>query len=566
MLRRISSVTMTMLVTCLVSPTLFGQAPINSAPSPLQRSLKEVGTVLVEANGLADKMALTKVRSEAANLLWSHDTEQARDIFLNLWQWIGQQEESGFDRDLARTEVIKELLPRDQAMANKLLQEVQGEKRSEDAPLREQLSGKDANLKRLNQLASELLEVDANLAAKLLEQSLSVSVSPGALGALTRLREKDWTLADNLALRTIDRLRTRPDFISLPGIYSLLDYAFPMKLSGEKLPPPPPPGVFFGRAYFNAAYEILKKSLSNADTVSLRGEPYTEKDRAFRAIYQGQTAAVLALLAARFGPERAKELTKLAETLASQVPPAIAPLLKFTVDRLSETPAEMNPSSDGIAVALAKGDVEKANQLLDKLADESVRKSLRPLIINTEFKSHLAKGKLVEAFLLARKIDDSNVRTYQYLQVAKGTRLKGEGEFGRFIIHEAFSSIADASNSNTRAHLLFSLAAEAAQISQADSLEILEEAVGSINLLSKLTSEKTLQAIPLNQKDGPRIVAAGEEFSKAFSTIGLVDLERVLHIAQSITDMPIRLAAKLKACELVLTKSSTIPKASDRIK
>ncbi len=243
------------LIIVLVPVKLLGQELVDSVASQLQRALQELESVNAEAKNLTDKLTVVKVRARVANLLWLHDSDRARMMFREMWTWLEEQKDESFDREAARTEVLQNLFPRDPSMARELLEKVSGEHKSKEAPFQAQIAGTDPNLKRLVKLSSALVEQDMVMAAVLLERSLSVSVSPAALSALFRLREKDPDLADYVVVRTLENLRMRPTVVALPGAYVLIDYVFPFKQRfgrAIKLP-----DASLRMQYFSAAHDIL---------------------------------------------------------------------------------------------------------------------------------------------------------------------------------------------------------------------------------------------------------------------------------------------------------------------
>jgi hypothetical protein len=452
----------------LVPVRLLGQEPVKSIPSPRQRAFQELENVIAETNRLTDKLPIVKVRARAANLLWLRDSDRARVMFHELWKWVEEQKDMSFDREAARTELLKNLFPRDPNMARELLEKVSGGHKSEAAPYQAQIAGADHNLKRLVKLSSGLIEQDTAMAAALLERSLSVSVSPAALLALSRLREKDPSLADYVVARTLEHLRVRPTVVALPGVYLLIDYVFPSKQSfGRSIKPP---DASLRMQYFSAAYDLLKRSLQESESVLRKEEGYTEKDLRFRSIYQGQIAAVLSALAPRYAREFVGELNELTTRLAAGLPPNMAQLFQFTLARISGVLKESDDAETAVSVAISRGELNEANRHLDKVKDESARKALSQTIANVEFRTHLAKSNLAEALMAARSIEDLNIRASLYAQVAKAAYQKGEVEFSKLILTEARTALSVSDPNGIRAWALLTLASEASEISAPTSL------------------------------------------------------------------------------------------------
>jgi hypothetical protein len=162
-----------------------------------QRAVLEIESVLVEANSITDKLDLTRVRAKAANLVWLEDRPRSLRMFEELWAWVEGQDSKNFDREAARTEVLKNLLPRNPAAATALLEKLKADGASPDS-------------RQLNDLASGLLDDDPATAAGLLEQSLSNHLSPVNIALLVQLRKKDVDAANGIASRVLAALNTRP--------------------------------------------------------------------------------------------------------------------------------------------------------------------------------------------------------------------------------------------------------------------------------------------------------------------------------------------------------------------
>jgi len=535
----------------LVPVELLGQEWVDSVASPLQRALQELESVNAEANSLTDKLTVVKVRARAANLLWLHDPNRARMMFREVWKWVEEQEDKSFDREAARTEILKNVFPRDPNMAGELLEKVLGEHKSEGVPFQAQIAGTDLNLKRLVKLSSELVEQDTATAALLLERSLSTSVSPAALFVLFRLREKDPGLADYVVTRTLENLRMRPTVVALPGVYVLLDYVFPSRQRfGGAIKSP---DASLRMQYFSTAYDILQRSLGESEFLLQREKGYTEKDLRFRLMYQGQVAAVLRVLAPRYAPELAEELNKLTVNLAAGLPPEISRLHQFTLARLGGNLGESDSLEMAVSVALARGELDKARRLLGKIEDESIKKVLSQTMAEVEFRVHLDKSHLVEAMMTARRIEDPNIRAFLYAQVAKAAYQKGEVEFSRLILTEAHTALSESDSNGIRARALLSLAAEASAVSVPISVELLWSAVSLINSLTVAPGAEA-EGNPLAKVNDPRSLIDAPELQRAFSSVGSVDFDSALLAAGQVKDGAIRLIARLSACQRWLTE------------
>jgi len=537
----------------LTSAPLLAQEPSDPTAASRQRAFQELEGVIAETNNLTDKLMYVKVRAKAANLLWLHDPDRARTIFRELWKMVEEQTDASFDRETARTDLLKNLFPRERDMARALLEKTLGGHKSEEAPYRAQIAGTDQNVTRLVRLSAELIEQDTAMAAALLERSLSVSVSPMALFTLFRLRERDPSLADYIVARTLEILRVRPTVIALPGVYVLSDYMFPSMQSFGK-PVARPPDISLLMQYISTAYEILQKSLVESESALQREGRYTEKDLRFRRVYQGQVAALLSALAPRYAPGLVQELNERAATLAADLPPETMRLLRFNIARITGSLREVDDLQTAISVAIARGDVDGALRALEKLEDKGTKKALAQAVAIVEFRSHLAKSHFAEALIAARRIEDPNLRGSLYAQVARAAHQSGEINFSKMILIEARAALSAPDPNGARVLTLLVLASEASAISAPEAVQLLWDAVSALNALKPISGAEATVG-QLARVHDPRGFSDAMELWQAFSSVGRVDLEGALWAANQIREEGVRLIARLAACHKWLAEA-----------
>ena len=142
----------------------------SAAQVPNQSAVKELSSVITEAQGLTNKSDAFRVLAKSANLLWLYAPEKSRVMFQELWQLA----EAAENRDELRTDILRYLAPRDATLAAKWLEQVA--KDSDDprnVPYSQQVKGSDPTSLRLNNLASKLVQQeDGAGAAKVLERAL----------------------------------------------------------------------------------------------------------------------------------------------------------------------------------------------------------------------------------------------------------------------------------------------------------------------------------------------------------------------------------------------------------
>lgn len=522
--------------------------------SPAERAQQEVEGVYTEAKNLSDKRVAIRLQAQVARLLWPYSRDRARAIFQELWEQVEQTKD--IDREAARTEILRELFPRDPALATRWLEQIATGHQRGSAPLKEQIGGTDPGLRPLAALSSQLVEQNPEIAAILLERHLSVSVSPHAFTSLLRLREKESRLADYIFTRTLESLRTRPTVVALPGIYVLVDYAFPDRSRAGFVNPPE---AALQMHYFWTAYELLQKSLAESQTQLRKEQGYSEQDLRFRSIFQGHVAAVLSALAPRYAPERVEELKKLAADLPSGTNSRFDP----AVARLSEGPIEGASTEVAFSIALGRGDVEEAKRLLEKVQDASVKKTLSQALRQAEFRTHLARSHFADALMAARGIEDADLRALFEADVATAAFQKGEKELAKLALMEAQMTLSGAPDSKgVRIWTALSLASDASLISESISLHLLWSAVPLLNAL--VESSDTRSKGDVFMPDALPRLRESSELWRTFASVGRVNFDETLLIAYQIRDDALRLMARLATCEAWLNGADLITNRSER--
>jgi len=529
----------------------------NPAQLPNQAAIQELSSVIADAQSLTNRGDAFRVLSKSANLLWLSAPEKSRAMFQQLWRLSA----TGENRDELRTDILRYLAPRDAALASKWLDEVAKDSQDpRDAPYSQQVKGSDPTSLRLTNLASKLVQQDDGAgAAKVLERALAVGVTPATLSALIRLRQKNPRLADAAVARTLETLNARPTVVSLPSLYLLVDYLFPASNVDAIASNVNPPSQTLRSQYFSTAYNAVKKSLTESEVVLVKENGYTKPDLRFRAIYQSQVASVLVTLAPRFGREVAPEIAVLARESYGAVAPNAAVMSRLTRMRLSYSEETSGDKLTDIAVALAKGDVARAEEVLGSVDDVAAKRAAGQTVAKVAFSLRLAKAELNEALLEARKLEDPSVRAIAYAQLARVARSK-DPDFARLILADALNLFSVTNPSGLEARAMLMLAPEALVSSTSDSLSLLLRAVTVINNLPEVAgpSDEYNLDDPLSFRDSP-------ELQRAFATIAAEDYDGTLTVAKQVGPPVVSLLARLATVEAELKKVSNKSKLMAKV-
>jgi hypothetical protein len=537
--------------------SIYGQNSIEQEKQRYQRALQEIEGVIGDATKLNDPFALVTVKAKASSLVWRYDRKRALTLFVDLWRYIDQQGSDSFNQDEARSVLLKYLFPLNSTLARKLMKEL-SDRQAGEASLRAQVTGQDPNVRRLANVSAGLVDHDVTIAARLLEQSLAISVTPSALSVLSRMREQNPILANYVVAQTLEKLRARPSIIALAGLHLLTAYIFPQEPYLADSPEIRSSDDALRFLYFSTGYDVLMGSLQETDTQLKKEKRYTDNDLRFRLIYQGQMALILAALAPRYGPQLVEELNVLARRFSGSVPNSIVDLSRFIVGRLRGEPTSDDNQETAIAIAIANGEFIEARRLIDKVENDEMRNAHLKTLAKAEFKARLSESDLTEALNVARRIENANLRVLLLLQLARAAYRKDDATFARLIVSEARSALTSGENNGLRARILLSFAAEIAGISDSDAIDLLHNAVSVINSLPKPEKDKEaleVQATNVSfEIDDPRSLADSPDLQRAFSSLARKDFDGVLIAAGRINTLPVQLIARLATSEVGLSK------------
>ena len=551
-----------LLIACsflLVTLTAVGQDLPDPRKDDHRVAAEELEAVILDARNLDNKAALVHIRSRAAMLLSLSDPARSEAMFLDLWKFVNAQSDSDFDKQRARNTILKYLFPRNPKLARQLL----AEKPKPDNP-DSQAATPEERERQTAKLARQLIESDTSAAASLLEKSLATSPSIEGVAALSRLREADSSLGDYVAAKTLDALTFQPSSVSLSALQLLSDYAFPRAAIGAAGTEAESSLQALQFKYFVNGYEILKGSLGETNEFLLK-QGLNARDLQMRAVNQAMISVILAALAPRLQPSLAAELQSIAAKLAPQMPPSLAQFSQLSAAKLSGNPIKSEDAEMNLASALSNGDYDEARRLLARVNDAKKREVYGQLILKVEARTLLARGNVLGAVELIRKIEDQTARLVMYLEALKSLRKKKDDDLTRIIVNEARLLVpqTDRNGIHVQALLTFvGLLSDPAGLD--DAFEFLNNAVISINALGKQAKPegpaKSMAESALAQLNDPYALIESSEMEQAFSTLGLRDLYRGLATARRVDIRPLQLVARLETIQGVLKSPPPKPK------
>lgn len=528
-----------------------------------QLALQELASVIAEAGVLPNKSDAVRVLAKSANLAWLQTPAKSRSMFQQLWQLTNEQNGESYDREEARTDILRYLAPRDSKLAASLLDQAATDSSSRgEAPITQLVKGSDPTSQRLIYLASKLAQQDDDAqTVRVLERALAESVPPATLAILTRLRQKNPALTDALISRTLDRMKSQPTVLSVPGLYLLVDYVFPANNVDANAGTLSAPNQALRAQYFSTSYEVLSRSLRESESSLAQEQGYSKDDLRFRSIFQNHLAGILATLAPKFAPQLTPELSTLATQRSAGISDDATVLARFTRLRLGDSAEGSGDRYTDIAVALAKGNVAEAERLLGGIPDENLRTAVAQTIAGVAFDLHLAKSELDDALLQARKLENPETKVIAFAKLARVARAKQDHAFSKSVVAEAMTFYGGSKSTGLQARALLLLAPEALELSVPDSLDLLLRAVVIINDLPETSRSASGRVDPYNLDD-PLSLKDSPELQRAFSTIAAADFEGALSVARQLQPELVGLLARLATLESVLKKTNNKIKSS----
>lgn len=535
---------------------LLAQQPVELTNENPTSAVQELEAVVAEAKNVTNENAVVSITARAAMLLSYSDPSRAEKMLLDLWKFSNEPRGKGFDRSHSKVLILKSLYSRNPKLARRLMSDGQSQSGSS-------LPGFDEESEVPGRLASGLMDVDPSSAAAVLQQSLARSITPATLGALLRLRERDYLLGDYVASQAIEALTTQPTLSSLPGLHMLGAYVFP----GAEAPAPSLDAessrLSLQFRYFSGGYEILRASLNESNEALLKDQRYTERHLQFRGAYQAEVASILAALAPRLQPSLAPELTGIAQKLAPQVPAHMPRLPQYTLAKLSGSFTSEDPEQR-FFFALSSGNFAAARGELDRLKDSDKRTLYLQLIFKSEARAFLAKSELMDAVTTIRKLEDPTARLIMYMDALKAAKSKRDADVLRVIINEARLLVPQTDRNGLHLRALLSFTSHLAKLGATDeALEFLKSSVSTINSFGTAGEESTSKSLAesaMAELNNPNTLLEEPLMEQAFVGVGLLDIELGLTQARRIQPKPVQLMARLKTIQGAIKQEAVKPK------
>jgi hypothetical protein len=556
-----------------------------------------------EARSFKDQTRRARVQARAADVLWDTDPERARELFRRAWEAAEIVDTEAAKRraeemkrieaeggpvvvrgspDL-RSEVLRLVAKHDRKLGEEFLKALDesAEKERGEAAADQRRNNSDTRLgtsKRL-QLARRLVEDgQVEQAIQFATPALN-AVNIDTIFFLSALREKNAQLADNAYTTLLARAARDPNsdantvsglssYLFTPFLYVTFEAGGDANQSRQRGPTPPPDVDAALRGnFFKVAFQILMQPLAAPD-----------QDRTS----SGQTGKYLIIkrllpLFEQYAADLAPGLRTQMTALASYVPSSFQQGENRAVSVGIQTESEGDPyqrmqerldratrseDRDAIyadyAVALIEGGDPRARDLVDKIENTELRKSVKAY---TDFQLTQLAVRKKDANEVARLVKSGDLTSIQKVwaltSAAKFVLATGRSRATDMLEEALAESRRISSSDPDRARALTAVAVGFGEIDRVRAWEILGEVVKAANSAESFTGEDSRISSRLQTKFMVLMTnSAAEDFDllAVFRHLARADLLRAVQVAKTFTGEAPRAVATLAIARSILEK------------
>jgi hypothetical protein len=562
-----------------------------------------VTTLADEARSFKDQTRRARVQARAADVLWDTDPERARELFRRAWE-AAEAADADAARKRAeemkaleterrpvvvrggpdlRSEVLRLVAKRDRKLGEeflKALDEAAQKERAEIAADQRRNSATRLGASQRLQLARRLVEDgEVQRAIEFATPALD-SVNVDSIAFLSALREKDAQAADAAYTTLLARAARDPNsdantvsglssYLFTPFLYITFEPGGGANQNRQRGPTPPPAvDPALRNNFLKVAFQILMQPLAAPDQ---------------ERTSSGQTGKYLIIkrllpLFEQYAPDLAPGLRTQMTALASYVPSGfqqgdnravtvgIQPessegdpyqRMQERLDHATK-PEDRDAIYADYAVALIESGDPRARDLVDKIEDTELRKSVKAY---TDFQLAQAaiRNKDADAAVRMVKIGDlTSIQKVWALTSAAKLVMAAERSRAVDLLDEALAESRRISASDPdRARALTAVAVGLGEIDRVRAWETLGEVVKAANAAEGFTGEDSRISARLQTKYMTVMTnSTAEDFDllAAFRHLARADLLRAIQLAKTLTGEAPRAVATLAIARSVLEK------------
>jgi len=563
-----------------------------------------VTTLADEARSFKDQTRRARVQARAADVLWDTDSDRSRELFRRAWdaaaivdeetakaraEEMKKMQEGGGPVILRggpdiRTEVLRLAAKRDKNLGEEFLKilDEASEKQRDEATAAMRRNGLDSQLgasKRL-QLARRLIQDgEVERAMEFAGPALD-RVSLDSIFFLSALREKNAQLADAGFSTLLARVARDPsaDANTVSGLSSYLLTPFlyvtfepdggANQNRGRGPTPPPDIPAALRRNFLRVAANILLQpspAPEQDQTTSGRLGKYLVIKRLL-PVYEQHEAELAASLRtqmtalASYVPNEFQQGPNRAVTVGLQPDSVEGDPLERMQNRLDRAPnsAARDAIYADYAVALTEKGDPKARDLVDKIEDSELRKSVKAYTDFQITQVAIRNKDVTEATRLVRTGQLTSIQKVWALTTAAKLVVASERSRASDLLEEALTESRRISGADAdRARALTAVAAGLAEIDPVRGWETLNEVVKAANSADGFTGEdssissrlQTAQMVVASNANAPDF-----DLLAVFRLLSRADLLRAIQVAKGFTGEAPRAVATLAIARSVLDK------------
>ncbi len=580
------------------------------SPSQL-RGLGLVSEVAFEAPKLSDKRSSSLILAKAADLLWGHEKERAKELFASAFEigadYLGSkdnnQEQAGKNSYVKRADVLLEVIrlvnKHDPELARSYTDKyIEAKKQLQVAPT----TNISANMNRslgdnqdtaggLWRVAISFLETDSKLSIEIAGRALAVALTSEAAFYLYKLAEQDRQLADrfyaqalnrvlNAAVPMLGQLGVLVDYPFGTGKIRYIDgtknYAAQFAVASDSKFKPDPQLV---QKFLAAAFSVLSR-VASPSTMQ-------EPDGLLRMNMAFYLAKYLKPKVAEFQPVLLDEWQAMTLRLTTSLEETVRLKLEASVARDSLPREQGQPSNplEELNKALARAekatdinqrdklyvqaalsanqadDSDKALEIAGKIVDLSLRRRLVSWVSFSAAERAQTAGKWEEARRYAIQVEAIDERAYLLMQLSIALQKAKNVARATEILEEALSLARAAENTPSKFKALVGIANNFATTDFIRSYETLEVALKAANQLPpgiSLAPDDIYLVRTLDLSRGSGITMKTiEDFDlgKALIKLAKHDTERGISLLPTLENLPLRYSATIALAGFLLQPS-----------
>lgn len=553
-----------------------------------EQALQTLNAIIQDVDKVEDFRERVRLKARAAGLLCKQDEVGARRQFRVLLASIVQYqpqgkppEEIAWLQTQLQQEVIEEAMHCDPQFADELAKSVaekpkvaEQEDRQKATPdPQADLRMRSDRAERWARLALQALAEDPERAAKLAERSLDEGlVARSLFNLFIPLRMSLGAERINpLFERALTYLLKNPS-LSTFQLQLLAVYIFPDLQIGNLpsetpvIPVMAPPGI---QQFLSLALKVLANTASWLEQQTTSGSTEQRQQWSAHAYFLSRQ------LQAKFEHYGTSEAVASLNLLVDQLGKRLSTDVRLTVE------ANVNPQANvGSLLDLAKvekdptrrdgyyaqaamsayssGDYHNALRITEKIENSEARRAVEQQIKRVLVSVFVERGQFDDAIKYAREFESPAERAVMLNLVARAlAKKKDEHLRAEPLLFEAEQTAVKADDSVEKAQALLWITETCAQVGSARAFAVLSQAVKSINsAFDEKGNPKpsTVQPVGQRQNSARQQVRATDLFKldALFRQLAQRDFMTTTNIAQGLSQLELRLAAQLAACQGIL--------------